>query len=142
MPVIKKRALNPTTQKDLQKLRLYFRRANNIADAIFMQTVRDLDRAYRIVFETVGYFPAFPSSDIIDTSKLMESQSFSLVGTGKVEFSWDAVSDSGVPYASFVHDGYTLRNGNWQPGRPWTVEIQKDFDFRLMYEKNLSAYIP
>lgn len=142
MPIIKKKALSPTTQQDLQRLRLYFRRANTIADAVFMATVRDLDSAYTKVFETPGYFSAFPSSDIIDTGKLSQSQSFSTIGFGKVEFTWDAVSDEGIPYASFVHDGYTLRNGNWQPGRPWTVEIEKDFNFRLMYEHNLSAYLP
>lgn len=142
MPAIKKRALDPTTRADLQRLRVYFRRAGNIANAVFMETVRDLDRAYTKVFETPGFFPAFPFSDIIDTGKLKDSQSFSLVGTGKVEFTWDAVSNQGTPYASFVHDGYTLRNGNWQPGRPWTVDIEKDFNFRLMYEVNLNKVLP
>lgn len=142
MPVVKKRALNPVTKAGLQSLREYFRRAGNIADAVFMQTVRELDIEYTKIFETPGYFADFPVSDIIDTGALLKSQSFILLGLGKVEFAWDAVNTTGVAYASFVHDGYTLRDGSKQNGRPWTVDVQKDFNFVVRYEANLQRYIP
>lgn len=142
MPVIRKTALNPVTKAGLQSLRQYFRRAGNIADAVFMQTVRELDKEYTKIFETPGYFADFPASDIIDTGALLKSQSFTLLGLGKVEFTWEAVNASGVAYASFVHDGYTLRDGNKQKGRHWTVDVQKDFDFVVKYEENLQRYIP
>lgn len=142
MPVIKKTNLSPVTKVNLRQLRLYFRRANNIAEAIFLQTVRELDKKYTEIFETTGYFSDFPVSDIIDTGKLAKSQSFFYTGYGKVEFTWDAVNEVNVPYASFVHDGYTLRDGNKQKGRPWTIEVEKDFDFIVRYEENLQRYIP
>ena len=35
-----------------------------------------------------------------------------------------------VPYAVFVHEGYTLRNGFVGPARPWTETAIKSFDPR------------
>lgn len=142
MPVITQKVLNPVTKSDLQLLRTRFRRANTIADAAFLQTVRQLDQKYIEIFYRAGYFDGFPFSDIVDTGKLVGSQSFSSVGAGKVEFTWDAVTKKGVAYASFVHDGYTLRNGLKQKGRPWTVEVQNEFNFAEEFEENLSRYFP
>lgn len=140
MPVINQRVLNPVTKDDLRLLRTRFRRASNIADAAFLQTVRQLDQKYIEIFYHAGYFEGFPSSDIIDTGKLVNSQSFSTTGFGKVEFTWDAENGQGVSYASFVHDGYTLRNGLQQRGRPWTVDIQNEFDFVAQFQENLSRH--
>lgn len=98
----------------------------------FRRTMEDLGATYKEVIEEVGAFPGFPSSDIVDTGDLRDSQKMEWVGIAKARFSWD------VPYALYVHEGYTLRSGGHQPGRPWTKEAHRRFKIRQAFIRNLN----
>lgn len=68
------------------------------------------------VIEEEGAFPAFPDRDIVDTGALRDSGIALKITDDRYQLSWQR------DYAIYVHEGYTLRNGNQQKGRPWTKE--------------------
>jgi len=73
----------------------------------------DLGFSFTKVIVTPGFFPEY-SGDIVDTGALKDSQELRLKGGLSVDFRWT------VPYASYVHEGYTHISGKVMPGRPWT----------------------
>jgi hypothetical protein len=43
-----------------------------------------------------------------------------------------------APYALYVHEGYTLRNGNEQPGRPWLRRAEEELDLEGIFTEALA----
>mgnify|MGYP000906687906 CR=1 FL=1 len=78
----------------------------------FQTSMIELGETFQEVIGEVGAFSDFPTSDIIDTGDLRDSQQITFPQPGSVGFDWP------VDYAPFVHEGYTLQNGNEQAGRP------------------------
>lgn len=99
----------------------------------FEKTMNELGMVFQEVISEVGAFPEFPQSDIIDTGALKKSQKLSFPTPGSVMFEWP------VEYAPYVHEGYQLRNGAFQPGRPWTTYGLNRFDASVRYTINLNA---
>lgn len=99
----------------------------------FERTMRQLGQDFQNVIEEVGAFPDFPQSDIVDTGALKNSQTITFPSPGTVVFEWP------VEYAPYVHDGYTLKNGAQQPGRPWTAIGLDRFDPAAQFQVNLNA---
>lgn len=102
-----------------------------IAEKVFRQTCEELGEEYRKVIEDPNAFPGFKDQDIVDTGALRDSQRLTFAKDGSAEFSWP------VPYSVYVHQGYTLKNGNKQPGRQWTVEGNKRFRFPQRFQQNI-----
>jgi hypothetical protein len=98
----------------------------------FQTTMLELGITFQEVIEEVGAFPDFPQSDIVDTGDLRDSQQIEFPQPGSVRFDWP------VEYAPYVHEGYTLRNGEQQPGRPWTELGVERFNVRMRYAENLN----
>ncbi len=98
----------------------------------FQTTMIELGETFQEVIEDVGAFPDFPQSDIVDTGALRNSQQIDFPQPGSVNFDWS------VEYAAFVHEGYTLQNGNQQPGRPWTKAGLTRFNVQMRYAENLN----
>lgn len=80
----------------------------------FQETCFLLGREFTQVISEVGAFDTFPDRDLVDTGALRASQQLDFISPTEAQFSWT------VDYALYVHEGYTLRNGKQQPGRPWT----------------------
>jgi len=74
--------------------------------------------------------------DIVDTGRLRDSlnnPNHTGPRTPTVEKTGDlvrAVHTWHVPYAVYVHEGYTLRSGFFGPPRPWTEPAVKGFKWR------------
>ena len=98
----------------------------------FQETMIELGQTFQEVIQEVGAFSDFPQSDIVDTGALRDSQIVEFPSPGSVKIDWP------VDYAGYVHEGYTLQNGNTQPGRPWTTVGMARFNFRLRYGERLS----
>ena len=98
----------------------------------FQTTMLELGLTFQEVIEEVGAFSGFPQSDIVDTGDLRDSQQIQFPQSGAVNFEWP------VEYAAFVHEGYTLQNGNQQPGRPWTKLGLIRFNVQMRYAENLN----
>lgn len=92
----------------------------------FRDTMQLLGREFTAVITEVGAFPGFPDSDIIDTGDLKARQQADIQDTSAT-FTWP------VDYSLYVHEGYTLRNGQTQPGRPWTRAALQRFDLQAKY---------
>ncbi len=84
------------------------------------------------VISEPGAFAGF-DGDIVDTGRLRASQKLEFLNASEAQFSWD------VEYALYVHEGYKLRNGKQQAGRPWTTEGLKRFDAQKTFETLLKA---
>jgi hypothetical protein len=65
----------------------------------------------------------FTPRDIVDLGGLRDSQSLEFPTDLKANFSYSVV------YAIAVHEGYITKKGNYIPGRPWTEEATRRFDF-------------
>lgn len=78
-----------------------------------------------------GVFKEFPDSDIVDTGQLRASQKVEFPKATEARFSWSQ------DYSLYVHEGYILRNGKKQPGRPWTQVGLDRFKFDDTYNKIL-----
>lgn len=98
----------------------------------FQTSMIELGETFQEVIEDVGAFPDFPTSDIVDTGDLRDSQQIDFPQPGSVAFDWP------VDYAAFVHEGYTLQNGNEQAGRPWTSVGLARFNVQRRYAENLN----
>jgi hypothetical protein len=68
--------------------------------------------------------------NIVDTGRLLNSQSYSIQGT-EAEWRWTA------PYSIIVHEGATLRNGTEIPARRWTRRALREFNLSRQYADNL-----
>lgn len=98
----------------------------------FQETMIELGQTFQEVIQETGAFSDFPQSDIVDTGALRDSQTVEFPTPGAVMFDWP------IDYAGYVHEGYTLQNGNTQPERPWTKVGMARFNFRLRYGERLS----
>lgn len=92
----------------------------------FIRIAKLLDERFKEIIRTPGVFDGFPQ-DIVDTGALLRSQKMTIVGIGIVRWDWD------VDYAIFVHEGYTLRNGMEQQGRPWTKIALEGLDLPQLF---------
>lgn len=98
----------------------------------FQDTCLLLGREFTKVISEPGAFDAFPDSDIVDTGQLRAAQQLEFRSPGLASYSWN------LDYAAAVHFGYTLRNGEEEPGRPWTELGLERFDFEGTYGKLLA----
>lgn len=98
----------------------------------FQTTMIELGETFQEVIEEVGAFSDFPQSDIVDTGDLRDSQQIKFPQPGSVAFDWP------VDYAVFVHEGYTLQNGNEQAARPWIKVGLARFNVQMRYAENLN----
>ena len=104
----------------------------NAALRAFQTTMIELGETFQEVIEEVGAFSDFPQSDIVDTGDLRDSQQIKFPQPGSVVFDWP------VEYAPYVHEGYTLQNGNEQPARPWIKVGLARFNTQMRYAENLN----
>lgn len=102
------------------------------AQRAFEKTMRDLGKTYTQVIQDPSAFPAFPGQDIVDTGDLRDSQQITFPKPGAVSFEWK------VPYAPYVHEGFTLQNGRSQPPRRWTVVALERINISSTFAKYLS----
>jgi hypothetical protein len=93
-------------------------------DATFREIVDDLGEEFKEVIEDKSAFPEFSGEDIIDTGELLKNQKLNIIKSGEANYEW------GVPYAIYVHEGYTKKNGQRHPGRPWTQEAIRRYNNR------------
>ena len=103
-------------------------------DEAFKQTALQFDLEMTKVISEAGVFPDFPG-DIIDTGALRSSQIVLFPTSHLADYIW------GVEYALYVHEGVTYRNGNSQPGRPWTWEALKTFNWEAKFADNLQRLL-
>jgi hypothetical protein len=89
---------------------------------VFKETTQEYFEECQKVIEDPNAFPQFPNQDIVDTGALKNSGKL-VTKSGKYTAEWK------VPYAVYVHEGYTLRNGREQSPRPWTELAKKRMDF-------------
>lgn len=111
-----------TWNKDLEK----------ILSTALQKTCHRQGQEYQKVISDSNAFPGFPGQDIVDTGALKGSQSLSFPHNFQAQFTWS------VEYAIYVHQGYTLRGGGHQPGRPWT-KPRKEFVFSENFIQNLGG---
>ncbi|MDJ1174700.1 hypothetical protein [Roseofilum capinflatum] len=105
---------------------------NKILSKAFADTCKNQGQEYQRLFSDTEAFEGFSGQDIIDTGALKGSQSLAFPNRFQAQFSW------GMEYATYVHEGYTLRSGGRQPGRPWT-KPRKDFIFSDRFIDNLGG---
>lgn len=96
----------------------------------YNQTAQQFGEEMIKVISEAGAFPGF-SGDIIDTGALKNSQLVLFPTRHLANYIW------GVNYAIYVHEGVTFANGNTRPGRPWTWEAMKRFNWEAKYAENL-----
>lgn len=103
-------------------------------DQAFNQTALQFGIEMTKVISTPGIFPDFPG-DIIDTGALRASQLVLFPTRHLADYIW------GVEYALYVHEGVTYRNGKSLPGRPWTWEAMKTFNWEAKFTENLQRLL-
>ena len=81
-----------------------------------------------------GAFSGFPG-DIVDTGLLRASKDVRRDSEFAVTVSYGGTA---APYALYVHEGYTLRNGNEQPGRPWLRRAEEELDLEGIFTEALA----
>lgn len=116
----------------MTNINLNFSGVERAAQQAFKEACYLLGREYTKAISEAGAFDGF-SGDIVDTGALRASQRIEFAGPGEAQFSWD------TEYALFVHEGYTLRNGEEIGGRPWTKLGLERFNLKDTYEKILGA---
>jgi hypothetical protein len=80
-------------------------------------------------------FPDFPGQDIVDTGVLRASQQPPEFNSDGTEATFRNTAD----YAYWVYNGYTKRNGEEQPGRPWIDATLERVNFQGTFEKFYKA---
>jgi len=111
--------------------------SNKILDGLvvkaFKRTCDKLAIKMTEIIEREGeYSPPFPAGrDIVDTGALKDSQSIEYLKPTHARFHYD------THYALYVHEGYTLKNGTRQPGRPWTWDSVDELDVQKTFEEEL-----
>ena len=93
------------------------------------KTATALERKTTEVISSNGYFSGFPG-DIVDTGALRASKEVTVSGPYVRILRYGGTA---APYALFVHEGYTLRNGQEQPGRPWITRAAEDLDINATF---------
>lgn len=81
-----------------------------------------------------GAFSGFPG-DIVDTGLLRASKDVRKDSEFAVTISYGGTA---APYALFVHEGYTLRDGSQQPGRPWLRQAETELDLEGIFTEALA----
>ena len=80
-------------------------------------------------------WPGFKDTrDIVDTGMLRANRSVKIEGL-------TALYIFAQEYALYVHEGYTLRNGAKQPGRPWTAIAIQEMNAVEAFKKLLEIYL-
>lgn len=108
---------------------------NKVLSKAFKKTCENLgEKMTEIIEREGGYSPPFPAGrDIVDTGALRESQSIEYLTPVHARITYD------IHYALYVHEGYTLRNGKIQSGRPWTWDAVNELDIAKDFSKELSS---
>ena len=106
---------------------------NEVIANAFFDTLGGLQAEIDKIIESPGMFDDFPMSDIVDTSALLDKQGIKLTSPFTAEY------DFGVDYAVFVHEGYTLKNGEIQPGRPWVNLALQNYNFQENFRHYLTV---
>lgn len=89
----------------------------DVEEATFRRSALWLDGRFTEELSRADWdWPVNPTKrDVVDTGRLRSSQTRQPQSDGSVVFSWP------VEYATAIHEGYVLRDGNRRmPGRPWT----------------------
>lgn len=118
----------------MAKIQINTKLINEAAQRAIADTAFLYGRENTEVISEPGAFPSTPE-DIVDTGALRSSQQVSKVSDNEYLLSWN------VDYALYVHEGYTLRNGNRVEGRPWTEEARKRLDINATFSKLLGSYL-
>lgn len=111
----------------MTKVTINASKLSRAADEAFRETCFLLGAELTKVISEPGAFDGFPG-DIVDTGQLRASQDLQFVGGSEARFSWS------TDYALYVHEGYTLRNGRSQPGRPWTKLANQRLDSQKVFQ--------
>lgn len=109
---------------------------NASTEVAFRKTAFNLGIQFTRVITSPRNWAGFGNRDIVDTGQLRSSQQLVFTKPLEAIYSWP------VEYAVPVHEGYTLRNGRFVQGRPWTrtaiEEWNPDEDFARNLRENLS----
>jgi hypothetical protein len=116
----------------MSRVKLNLGKIDRAVDQAFKDTCLLLGRTFTEVISQPGAFKGF-SGGIVDTGQLRSSQRLEFITDSEAQFSWP------TEYALYVHEGYTLRNGSQQPGRPWTTEGLRRFDVDKTFAALLKA---
>jgi hypothetical protein len=116
----------------MTKVTINIGKLNQAATEAFKETCFLMGNSFTQVISEPGAFDNF-DGDLVDTGQLRSSQQLEFQGDDQAQFSWN------TEYALFVYEGYSLRNGGEQPGRPWTTEGLKRFDAQAVFAKLLAA---
>lgn len=103
----------------------------DVQDA-FVETITVLDREMTAVINDPNAFPGFSGQDLVDTGKFEDSQTVQVTRNLAI-FLWQ------IDYALLLHEGYVLRNGQRQPGRPWTKVAMQRKDPQATFNSILRA---
>ena len=109
---------------------------NQASEQAFTETAFLLGREFtRVITEPRNWAGWEGTRDIVDLGQLRSSQQVVFTKPLEAVFSWP------TEYAVYVHEGYTLRNGQEIQGRPWTTIALQEFDvqdtFEQLYRRNL-----
>jgi len=122
----------PSNRKSLIKFNKQ-KIANLVKRAFKETTTQYFEECQRVISDS-NAFPEFPNQDIIDTGTLKASGKV-FQSDGKFEAVWTA------PYAIYVHEGYTLRNGKQQKGRPWTEKARETINLEQAIGEKLAKIL-
>lgn len=117
----------------MTEVSLNLKRVTVAAEQAFKESCFLLGREFSQLISESGAFPNYPDRDLVDTGRLRASQRVDFPRRGKAIFSWS------TEYALYQHEGYTLRNGQNWPGRPWTREGLSRFNLQQTYRTLLEA---
>lgn len=99
------------------------------ASKALAKTTQAYERKCTQLISQNGAFAGFPG-DIVDTGALRASKEVRADGPLARTVSY---GNTAAPYALFVHEGYTLRSGREQPGRPWLRRAEEELDLQGIF---------
>ena len=108
------------------------RKIRNIITKAFAETCQEYFTECQDVIADNNAFIDFPNQDIIDTGNLRNSGSLTKVDDAHYVIDYD------TNYALYVHEGYTLRNGGKQKGRPWTKVAEEKLNLEETLAKKIA----
>jgi hypothetical protein len=112
------------------KINLNIPAINGAAERAFSDTAFLLGREFtRVITEPRTWDGFDEPRDIVDIGQLRSAQQLVFTKPMEAVYSW------ATEYASPVHDGYILRNGQRVEGRPWTTIALQEFDVQQTYLK-------
>lgn len=106
----------------------------NKIEQAFKQTSFQFGVEMTQIISEPGAFPGY-SGDIVDTGAFRASQLTLFPTRFLADYIW------GVNYAIYLHEGVTYQNGNSRPGRPWTWEALRRFDWERKFAENLQRLL-